>query len=43
MLSETGLSFGWFEWGCVEFFLKVSIAKITQMCVLACRLELKWS
>ena len=21
-LSETGLSFGWFEWRCVKFFLK---------------------
>ena len=21
-LSEIGLSFGWFEWSCVEFFLK---------------------
>ena len=28
-LSETGLSFGWFEWKCVEFFLKASTAKMT--------------
>ena len=28
-LSETGLSFGWFKWRCVEFFLKASTAKIT--------------
>ena len=28
-LSETGFSFGWFKWRCVEFFLKASTAKIT--------------
>ena len=28
-LSETGFSFGWFEWRCVEFFLKASTAKNT--------------
>ena len=27
--QKTGLSFGLFEWKCVEFFLKASIAKIT--------------
>ena len=28
-LSETGLSFGWFKWRCVKFFLKASTDKIT--------------
>ena len=28
-LSETDLSFGWFEWRRVEFFFKPSTAKIT--------------
>ena len=33
---ETGLTFSWFEWRCVGFFLKANIA-------LVCRMELKWS
>ena len=28
-LSETGFRFGWYEWRCVEFFLKASTSKIT--------------
>ena len=45
-LSEIGLSFSWFQWGCVKYFLKANLAKIAvfevkcEMCVLACRLDL---
>ena len=43
-IHTSRLSFGWFEWRCVDFFLKASTAKITVFDIkLACRLELKWS
>ena len=41
--SETGFSFGCFEWRCVEVFLKPAQAKSLVLRSMACRLESMWS